>query len=166
MIVDLSTDEDLMYLLQSGDHKALLVLYERHSEKVWSYLQKRVPREDAEDLFQDCFVRLIDKKSSWKGQPFVLWLFVLIRNTVSDHYRGKKVENRYLQKLIDSDDGNDPSTVVDEILTSMPEDKARLLKEFFEEGWSYKELAVKYEISDVSLRKRLSRALKLLKGSL
>lgn len=90
MIVDLSTDEDLMYLLQSGDHKALLVLYERHSEKVWSYLQKRVPREDAEDLFQDCFVRLIDKKSSWKGQPFVLWLFVLIRNTVSDHYRGKK----------------------------------------------------------------------------
>lgn len=151
MIVDLSTDEDLMYLLQSGDHKALLVLYERHSEKVWSYLQKRVPREDAEDLFQDCFVRLIDKKSSWKGQPFVLWLFVLIRNTVSDHYRGKKVENRYLQKLIDSDDGNDPSTVVDEILTSMPEDKARLLKEFFEEGWSYKELAVKYEISEVSL---------------
>ena len=151
MIVDLSTDEDLMYLLQSGDHKALLVLYERHSEKVWSYLQKRVPREDAEDLFQDCFVRLIDKKSSWKGQPFVLWLFVLIRNTVSDHYRGKKVENRYLQKLIDSDDGNDSSTVVDEILTSMPEDKARLLKEFFEEGWSYKELAVKYEISEVSL---------------
>lgn len=62
MIVDLSTDEDLMYLLQSGDHKALLVLYERHSEKVWSHLQKRVPREDAEDLFQDCFVRLIDKK--------------------------------------------------------------------------------------------------------
>lgn len=50
----------------------------------------------------------------------------------------KKVKNRYLQKLIDSDDGNDPSTVVDEILTSMPEDKARLLKEFFEEGWSYK----------------------------
>lgn len=166
MIADLSTDEDLMYLLQSGDHKALLVLYERHSEKVWSYLQKRVPREDAEDLFQDCFVRLIDKKSSWKGQPFVLWLFVLIRNTVSDHYRGKKVENLYLQKLIDSDDGNDPSTVVDEILTSMPEDKARLLKEFFEEGWSYKELAVKYEISEVSLRKRLSRALKILKGSL
>lgn len=166
MIFDLSTDEDLMYLLQKGDQKALLVLYERHSEKVWSYLQKRVPREDAEDLFQDCFVRLIDKKSSWKGQPFVLWLFVLIRNTVSDHYRGKKVENRYLQKLIDSNEGNDPSTVVDEILTSMPEDKARLLKEFFEEGWSYKELAVRYEISEVSLRKRLSRALKILKGSL
>lgn len=166
MIFDLSTDEDLMCFLQNGDQRALLVLYERHSEKVWSYLQKRVPREDAEDLFQNCFVKLIDKKSNWKGQPFVLWMFVLIRNTVSDHYRGKKVENRYLQKLIDSNDGNDPSIVVDEILTSMPEDKARLLKEFFEEGWSYKELAVKYEISEVSLRKRLSRALKILKGSL
>lgn len=166
MLLDLSTDEDLMYLLQEGDQKALLVLYERHSGKVWSYLQKRVPREDAEDLFQNCFVRLIDKKSNWKGQPFVLWLFVLIRNTVSDHYRGKSVENRYLQKLIDSNDGNDPTALVDGILTSMPEDKARLLKEFFEEGWSYRELAVKYEISEVSLRKRLSRALKILKGSL
>lgn len=166
MIFDLSTDEDLMCFLQNGDQRALLVLYERHSEKVWSYLQKRVPREDAEDLFQSCFVKLIDKKFNWKGQPFVLWMFVLIRNTVSDHYRGKKVENRYLQKLVDSFDGNDPSLVVDEILISMPEDKARLLKEFFEEGWSYKELAIKYEISEVSLRKRLSRALKVLKGSL
>lgn len=166
MLLDLSTDEDLMYILQNGDQKALLVLYDRHSEKVWSYLQKRVPREDAEDLFQDCFVRLVDKKSSWKGQPFILWLFVLIRNTVSDHYRGKKLENRSLQKLVDSHDEKDPSILVDEILNSMPEDKARLLKEFFEEGWSYKELAVKYEISEVSLRKRLSRALKILKGSL
>ena len=165
MKLELLSDEDLMHLLKRGDKLALLVLYERHSLKVWSYLLKRVPTNSVEDLFQDCFVKVVEKKAGWNGQPFVLWLYVVARNTVNDYYRGKKVENKYLESLSLQNQIKEPSLQVEEILASIPDDKAKLLREFFDEGWSYQELSKKYEISEVSLRKRLSRAIKMLKGS-
>lgn len=126
---------------------------------------KRVPSNSTEDLFQDCFLKIVEKKDGWNGQPFVLWLYVVIRNTVNDYYRGKKVENKYLESLGLQNQLKEPSLQVEEILAAIPGEKARLLREFYDEGWSYKELAQRYDISEVSLRKRLSRALKMLKGS-
>lgn len=158
------SDEELMRLVQAGEKQALVLLYERHSMKVWSYLQRRVPAPCAEDLFQDCFIKIVDKKDGWRGQPFVLWLYVLLRNLVNDYYRGKKIEGRFIDKIVKDHDLKSPSIEVDEILGSMPEEKAQLLREFFSEGWSYKELAQRYEITEISVRKRLSRAIKILKG--
>jgi RNA polymerase sigma factor (sigma-70 family) len=93
------SDEELMSLLQTGDSTALASLYERHSGKVWSYINKRLPKEQAEDLFQDCFIKLVEKRHVWKGQPFLLWLYVLLRNLVTDFHRSNQVEKKYLEKI-------------------------------------------------------------------
>ena len=50
-----------------------------------------------------------------------------------------------------------------ELVTNMSPETSKLLTEFFKEGWSYKELADRYKLTEVSLRKRMSRALALLK---
>ena len=56
------TDEELMTLLKNGDEgQAILELYNRHSKKVYAYLIKRNSRPVAEDLFQDCFIKIIDE---------------------------------------------------------------------------------------------------------
>lgn len=159
------TDEELMRRLQSGVDAALAVIYERHSQKVWAYLFKRVPPFIAEDLFQDTFLKVFEKRDKWNGQPFVLWLYVVMRHTVADFYRGRKVEAKYREASEGQSAERDPAPKVDEILASLPKEKAKLLEEFFEEGWSYQELAQKYEITEVSIRKRLSRTLQVLKGS-
>ena len=57
------SDEDLMVQLKEGKQEALLELYSRHSGKVWTYLRKRAPASVIEDLFQDVFVKLVDRKS-------------------------------------------------------------------------------------------------------
>lgn len=161
------SDEELMHLLKLGDDLALSVLYERHSSKVWSYLKRRVPDSNAEDLFQDCFVKVVEKRDAWNGQPFVLWLYVVMRNTVSDYFRSKKVESKYLNFLEDrSEERESKALQVEELLGVLPNDKAQLLREFFSEGWSYKELADKYDMSEISLRKRLSRTIKKIKKEL
>ncbi len=157
------SDEDLMRQLQNGDSNALGLIYERHSEKVWSYISKRLPKEAAEDLFQDCFVKLVEKRDSWKNQPFLLWLYVVLRNLVTDFHRSNKVEKKYLDRMSTSEepilDGKD----FQELVANMSPETSRLLTEFFKEGWSYKELASKYELTEESLRKRMSRALAVLK---
>lgn len=156
------SDEDLMRKIQNGDSSALFELYERHSEKIWSYLKKRVPSAHLEDLFQDCFVKIVEKKDNWDNQPFVLWLYVIIRNIVIDFYRNTKLEQKIMDKFFLESDMQFGDKFED-IVSNLPPDVSRLLTEYFQEGWSYKELAQRYDVSEVSLRKRLSRALNLLK---
>lgn len=156
------SDEDLMRNLQKGDSSALFDLYDRHSEKIWSYLKKRVPSAHLEDLFQDCFVKIVEKKDNWENQPFVLWLYVIIRNIVIDFYRNSKLEQKMMDKFFLEADTTFGDQFED-IVSNLPPDVSRLLTEYFQEGWSYKELAQRYDVSEVSLRKRLSRALGLLK---
>lgn len=156
------SDEELMRRLQGGDSSALFELYERHSDKIWSYLKKRVPRAQLEDLFQDCFVKIVEKKDNWEDQPFVLWLYVIIRNIVIDFYRNTKLEQKVMDKFfLNAELPLD--TKFEDIISNLPPDVSKLLTEYFQEGWSYKELAQRYDVSEVSLRKRLSRALGLLK---
>lgn len=157
------SDEELMRLLQAGDSTALGMIYERHSDKVWSYISKRLPRESAEDVFQDCFVKLVEKRHSWKNQPFLLWLYVVLRNLVTDFHRSHQVEKKYLEKITSPEEPIINSKDFQELVNSMPPETSKLLTEFFREGWSYKELAARYELTEVSLRKRMSRALALLK---
>lgn len=159
------SDEELMQRLQSGDQAALGLIYERHSKKVWSYINKRLPKEAAEDVFQDFFVKLVEKKDSWRNQPFLLWLYVVLRNLVTDFHRANRIEKKYLDQMGPAEEPilntNDFQELIEHMSLSV--ETERLLTEFFKEGWSYKELAAKYELTEVSLRKRMSRALALLK---
>ena len=156
------SDEDLMKALQDGDPTAIGELYDRHSSKIWTYLKKRLPKEHVDDIFQDCFIKIVERKSSWNGQPFVLWLYVITRNIVIDYYRELKLEQKIMEKInIDSDPYGGEK--FEELISTLPPEVSRLVAEFFQEGWSYKELAEKYDSSEVTLRKRLSRALGLLK---
>jgi len=157
------TDEELMRMIQNGDSSALGYLYERHSGKVWSYISKRVPKVNADDLFQDCFVKIVEKRHSWNNQPFILWLYVVLRNLVIDFHRKVKTEKKVLEKILPIHDDIREQTDFNDLVSSIPPETSKLLSEFFKEGWSYKELATKYEVSEETLRKRMSRAIAFLK---
>jgi RNA polymerase sigma-70 factor (ECF subfamily) len=157
------SDEELMRQLQNGSSTALAVLYERHADRVWSYVSKRLPKEAAEDLFQDCFVKLVEKKDSWKNQPFLLWLYVVLRNLVIDFHRSHQVEKKYLERMPSPDEPIEAGEDFQDLVKDLAPESSKLLTEFFKEGWSYKELAGRYELTEMSLRKRMSRALALLK---
>lgn len=151
------SDEALMEMVQEGSQEALSELYSRHSGKVWSYLIKRVPKESVDDLFQDCFVKIVEKKNLWHGQPFVLWLYVVLKNLLIDHLRQAQVERRVLNKV--EIEVSPSEEDFNELISDVPSDTSTLLRDYFKDGLSYKELAEKYAASEMSLRKRMSRAI-------
>lgn len=162
MISDETSDEDLMRKLQEGDASSLIHLYGRHANRVWIYLKKRVPPDRVEDLFQDTFIKIVEKKAQWNNQPFVLWLYVILRNTMVDYYRDEKIERRMIERLTPDFDELLPQKFED-IVGHLSPDASKLLEEYFKEGLSYKELSERYNSSEVTLRKRLSRAISILK---
>ncbi|MFP5490116.1 MAG: RNA polymerase sigma factor [Bacteriovoracia bacterium] len=157
--MDNKTDEELMQLVQKNNLPAFEALYARHHERVWKYFFKKAPGR-AEDLFQECFARLLERREQWHGTPFLPWLFVMARNLFIDDYRREKVRRtEYFEHESAAPVGHD----IDEWLEGLSDKDKVLVKEHYLAGFSYEELATRYGTSEVSLRQKLSRALRSIK---
>jgi len=76
------TDEELMAALQGGQDAALAPLIERWELGVKAFLLSLgVPSADVEDIAQEAFVRLYEKRASYRvGAAFKPWLLTLAGN--------------------------------------------------------------------------------------
>ena len=91
---NLMTDQELVHAYQKGNDDALAELLVRYKERIYSvifYLVRR--RELAEDLFQDCFVKIITnlrRKNYDEQGKFLPWALCIARNIVLDYFRTQK----------------------------------------------------------------------------
>jgi RNA polymerase sigma-70 factor (ECF subfamily) len=83
------TDEELMEALQAGDDLALTRLMERWEVPTKRFLLRLVGNlAEAEDLAQDVFVRIYQKRASYrKGARFTAWLFTIAANQARNRLR-------------------------------------------------------------------------------
>ena len=86
-----------------GESEALSALYEHYFPKVYRFVASRLStNEDAEDVTEEIFLRIIDGIGSftWRGFPFGAWVFRIARNEVVSHVRRQKT--RATTELTDS----------------------------------------------------------------
>lgn len=96
-------DIDLVKKAQGGDRAAFGMLIERH----YSYMFKVAwqwcgVREDAEDIAQDCAIKLADKIFAFEFKSaFTTWLYPMVINTAKDYYKAKNRRNTREQPIFD-----------------------------------------------------------------
>src|SRR3984957_20662125 len=75
--------------LRRGDPDALATLMARYQNRIYRYLLRLVRQAaDAEDLFQQTWIRVAEKIRSFDtSRNFDAWLFTLARNLAFDHLR-------------------------------------------------------------------------------
>ncbi len=62
--------------------------YEKYRHSVFFYIYKKVnDKEEAEDLTQDTFLRLLDYQSMLRPDTIKYFLFTIVRNLVNDYLR-------------------------------------------------------------------------------
>lgn len=90
------SDERLMKRYADGDERAFQVLFQRYGQRLYNYfLQHLGNREQAEDLLQDCFIRLIRSRDQYRpDNRFKGWIFTIAANLLRDRYRQKGREQR------------------------------------------------------------------------
>lgn len=78
-----------MKKVQQGDYAAFEELYMKYRKPIYSYfLAKTTSSEEAEELLQDAFMKILDKKESFRFESkFSTWLWTLSRNLFIDKYR-------------------------------------------------------------------------------
>lgn len=173
------SDDELLYKLQSGDNDAFKVIYHRY----WAIMYQHAIRmigdyDEAKDIVQDVFANLYQKctsihiKTSLSG-----YLYSAIRNKILDAVAKEKVKKNYLASLDDFVElGNyQPDHLIrHKQLARLIEREVSLLpakmREVFlmsrNQDKSYKEIADELSVSDHTVKKQISNALKILRTKL
>ena len=87
-------DQQLISLYLKGNSDAISILIDRHKDKIFTTIFLMVrDKYVTEDLFQDCFVHMINKLNSGRYNEegkFLPWMIRLAHNLVIDHLRKVK----------------------------------------------------------------------------
>jgi RNA polymerase sigma factor (sigma-70 family) len=165
------TDEDLMALYQNGSDKAFAVLYERHSGRVFEFLQRRTTPQNARELLQETFLKLHRARHQYSAQyPFLPWLFAITRNALVDVSRlnESKISKNSVAELTLPDKLPDEvaQPELQLILAGLPETQRRAIELRYLQDWSFEKIAADLDTSSANVRQLISRGLKVLRARL
>ncbi len=100
---------------QEGDETAFEKLYGHFFTQVYRYAAFRLPKELAEDVTAEVFIKAWEKLHTYKarsGVPFAAWLFRIARHAVIDVYRTQHAIEEVPDGLVDGDELNRADTGV------------------------------------------------------
>lgn len=173
MIDNSLNDQELVHLFLNGDHSALEILIKKHQRRLFSYILLVVKdRNEAEDIFQDTFIKVINTLRSGhynEEGKFLPWMMRIAHNLIIDHFRKSK-----RMPMIDKSEEYDffeklrlyEKTIEDKIITEQIHRDVKALIEFLPEeqkevlmmrhyaGMSFKDIA---DSTNVSINTALGR---------
>ncbi len=168
-----------LQLLRQGDRQAFAELYDRYWEMLYRYVASVLRgRADAMDVVQDTFVALWQQRDTLDGVGSLsAYLKAMARYKALKSIRTHIREHDYLESLLDFFNRHEESPetlmVVDELRAVIDSEIERLpamMRQVFimsrEENLSHKEIASKLIISDKTVKKQISNALKILRAKI
>jgi RNA polymerase sigma-70 factor (ECF subfamily) len=171
-------DESLICQIQDGRHEAFVEIVNRHSKRYYGVAYRLLfSRNDAEDVVQQAFLKLWEKRLFWnqkKGAKFTTWFYRVVVNLCLDHKRKKKpmplCEN---MEFVDEHDGQEilldekrKQALLDRFIQELPERQQLALTLCFYEGLSNQEAADIIGIKLKALQSLIMRAKTTLKERL
>jgi RNA polymerase sigma-70 factor (ECF subfamily) len=169
------TDNELLILLKEGDKPAYTEIYNRYKTLLQSHGYKKLgDPEEVKDILQELFASLWTKREEIPATTNLSgYLYVAMRNKVFNLLSHKQIENRYVQSLQQFiDDGNyitdairekEFASLIQIEINALP----AKMKEVFilsrKDNLSHKEIALKLKISEQTVSKQITNALKILR---
>jgi RNA polymerase sigma-70 factor (ECF subfamily) len=170
------TDQELADLLKSGDQQAFIEIYDRYIFVLLNHTYSKTrDREEAKDIVHEVFAKL------WAGREQLQitnnlagFLYTSARNIVLNQITHKKVESKYFNSILGFLE--QPQTITDhrvrenQLIAIIEKEIAALppkMREVFElsrkQHLSHREIAEKLDISEQTVSKHVTNALKILR---
>ena len=178
MIVKKLEDEQLVLLLQEGKIHAFEEIYRRYWCKLFgiAYHQTGV-REEAEELVQELFLSLWNRRSDVIIRHLDLYLTLAIKNKAYDFIKSQISFRKYQEYLIFQEinqyygtdeivNFSELSEAVEKALSCLPEKSAEVFRRSRFENQSVKEIALYLNLSEKAVEYHITKSLKFLKDKL
>ncbi len=167
------SDQELIKGYLSGNHSNLTVIIDRHQKRIFGYIYMIVKDKFlADDIFQDTFVKVVNKLRSGKYNEegkFLQWVMRIAHNLIIDHFRKSKriptIENSDEFNIFDTikvyDKPFEESIITEQtheklrkLIELLPEEQREVLKMRHYKEMSFKDIAAH---SNVSINTALGR---------
>ncbi len=170
------TDSQLLDLVKTGDESAFAEIYERYWTVMYIHVLKMLGDEDdSKDLIQELFTSLwlkgaqIEFSTNLSG-----YLYISARNKVINMIRQNKIRKDYLSSLaefgaqtsnttLEQLNVRDLHTAFEREVQSLPYKMRQIFELSRKQNLSHKEIALRLDISDKTVKKQISNALKIIR---
>ena len=173
------SDMELIRAIREGSVAAFHELYTRYSKIVYRHILARVNSSfDADDIFQEFFVKLWEKRNSLEVTTSVQgYLMVSLRNHILNTIKLDQIREKHHELSWGTKDESDDYTWV-KIVAEDLNDKIRLVVESFpprlkyiyvlsrEQNLSVKEIAEKLSVSEQTVKNQLTDILRRLRNEM
>jgi RNA polymerase sigma factor (sigma-70 family) len=121
---------------------------------------------EAEDVFQETFIKVFSKIERFKGGSFKSWIYTIFINSSIDNYRSNKQRHLHVSydDIIEQDNGDVDvlkqmsANEITEIINKMPEGYRLVFNLFVVDGYSHKEISEMLSISEGTSKSQLFKA--------
>lgn len=173
------SDQELVSLLKEGNRLAFTQIYDRYKYLLYAHAFKRLRNEEeAEDIVHDLFATLWNKRETFELKTHLSgYLYTAVRNRIFKLLAHKDVESEYISSFHQASEQATNITdylVRESQMTAMIEKEIAALppkmREVFElsrkQNLSHKEISGQLGISEQTVSKQVTNALKILKTKL
>jgi RNA polymerase sigma-70 factor, ECF subfamily len=162
------SDDDLRTLMtqyQRAEPAALEELVRRLSPLLLRYFtSSRVDGAGAEDMLQDCWIRIHRSRHSYRAsEPVLPWIYAIARYTRLDAYRKRRRRERREVLVATVPEGLDPkqpfpSEDFDQLIAALPDSQREVLVMLKVAGMSLEEVARATASTVGAVKQRVHRA--------
>ena len=172
----LLTDQELLVLLKKGHQEAFSVIYDRYWPLLLNHSRRMLSDdEEVRDVLQEVFSGLWKSAETLEiNSSLSSYLYALTRNRVLNVIAHRKVRNMHVYSLAEFMQNGHVETdhlvrtrefarIIESEIAVLPK-KMRLIFELSrKEHLSYKEISEKLSVSENTVKKQISNALKILR---
>ncbi len=169
-LLRLRSDEQLLALFRAGSEEAFGVIHDRYRQRLFAYVRQMLcaaPRQDAEDVLQDVFVRAYGAlRADTRHVHLRAWLYRVAHNRCIDHMRRPvppaadvfEVSRKPLHDPIEEAQRRENLAQLVQDVGRLPEHQrsALLMREI--DGMSYADLAGALDVTVPAVKSLLVRA--------
>lgn len=173
------SDEELADLLKNGDHGAFTVIFDRFYGLLFVHACKTIKdEEEAKDIVQELFETLwVRRETIAFEHSLSAYLYAAIRNKIINRIAHQQVQNKYISSLRDFIDRDtyladyrvrekEMKRIVEQEISSLPVKMKEIFEMSRRDYLSYKQIALKLQISEHTVRTHVKKALRILKPKL
>jgi len=161
-----------MLAYADGDMKAFDALYQRHKQRIFGFLMKKLKNQtEAEEVFQLVFSKLHVARIKYRQDiPFLPWVFTIARNALIDHIRKRDTYRKHIttsdvavNTYAEPNSDNTSDSIAIAELSSLTASQRQALELRFNQGLTFQEIAEQMQTSADNSRQIISRAIRKLR---
>ncbi|WP_178797687.1 RNA polymerase sigma-70 factor [Bacteroidaceae bacterium] len=172
------TEKELIIQLKEGNKTAFTILYKMYLAKVYNFSRLYLSSAtEVEEVVQEVFVKLWEVRSFLReDDSFKGFLFIITRNLIFNQFRRSFNENAYKLTVLSSTmthydieeelSAADLQEFIQKIVLELPPRQQEVFNMSRKEHLSYKEIAIRLNISPKTVERHINEAMKFLRKNI